>query len=363
MTGAPKKRVVFVLPLLCSGGAERALITLMNNLDQQKFTPEMVVLNEAGPMRDWIKPDIPLHSLGGVRISRAFFKLKKKLKELKPDIVISTMAHMNFVLLLLHPFFSDVKFVVREAVVPSALFTEHKNKVMVLKLLYKILYRKADLVLCPSKEIIKEFSALGINTEHYHALYNQVDEQAIQSKLNPVAFPKEGDNVLKFVCVGRLHYQKGFDRLIEALKDFNPPYDWVLYILGDGKEKDNLQDLIKKLSLEKRVFLYGNVTNPWPIIAGADRLLFPSRWEGMPNAVLESLACGTKVLASSEANGVAEIQIQCKEGLVETVENMTDMVQAMESLVPENKDKADSSLLPSAFKKDTIMAMFENLLS
>lgn len=362
MNDDTRKKVVFILPLLCSGGAERALITLMNNLDTEKFISEMVVLDDYGPLKDWIKEGIPLHNLGGVRVSRAFFKLKRKLKELKPDVVITTMAHSNFLLLLMKPFFPNVKFIVREAVIPSSILKEHKNKAFILKLLYKILYRKADHVISPSQDIIGEFSALGINTYHHSVLFNQVDEKAIQSTLQDISFPKNEEGILKFVCAGRLHHQKGYDRLINALRTFSPSHDWVLYILGDGAEKQALQNLITTNNLEDKIFLHGNVKKPWPIIAAADCLLLPSRWEGMPNVVLESLACGTAVIASVEANGVEEIRVQCLHNTVQTAKDINDMINAMALLEPQNKQAAAYSCLPQAFKTEVVMKQFENIL-
>ena len=94
-------KVLFVLPNLQVGGAERVMVTVMNGLDRSRFEPCFLTLSDDGPLGERIEPDIPFYSLHGCRVSRALPGIFKKLREIKPDVVISTMAHMNFAMLLL----------------------------------------------------------------------------------------------------------------------------------------------------------------------------------------------------------------------------------------------------------------------
>ncbi len=365
MTNEKNKRtkVVFILPLLCAGGAERAIITLMNNLDNQKFSPEMIVLDGAGPLGSWIKETIPVHSLGGVRVSRAFFKLSKKLKELSPDVVVTTMAHSNFLLLLTRPFFPKTKYIVREAVIPSSILNDHPKIAVILIALYKILYPLANLVLSPSQDIIEEFKKLGVKTKNHKILYNQVDESAINRALQKVEIKRnENDHKVRLICVGRLHTQKGYDRLLDGLKEFPPLINWELLILGEGTERENLERKIAEYGLGDSVVLLGNQENPWSYIAQSDWLLLPSRWEGMPNVVLESLACGTPVIATNDANGVAEIRAHTEQGALHIVNSIEEMISLFSKINESNPKKHKSSLLPDQFKTQKIMQEFQSLL-
>ena len=90
-----RTNVVFVLPALTAGGAERALITLMNNIDRERFSSELITINDSGPLGDIIDPDIPRYNLDIEKVKSCIPKLFFQLKALKPDIVVSTMAHMN----------------------------------------------------------------------------------------------------------------------------------------------------------------------------------------------------------------------------------------------------------------------------
>lgn len=359
-----RKRVVFVLPTLLAGGAERVLITLMNGLDRRRFSPELVVLNNTGPLGDWVADDVPVHRLGNLRISRGLLKLSAKLNELGPDIVVSTMAAMNYGVLMVKPFLKKkARIIVREAVVPSSI-AEHQRAPWVVKTAYQTLYPRADLIVSPARCIIDEFETyLGMPTENHALLHNPVDIARIRDGLAQ-ELPAGGERsaVARFVCAGRLHEQKGFDRLISALPRMAHG-NWTLNIMGVGAQAEVLQNLINARGLQSRVKLDGLINNPWPLIAGADCFLLPSRWEGLPNVVLESLACGTPVIGMSEAGGIAEIAKLSDPGAVTVVDKIDDMVRLMGAVRPKPvQGEFRPSLLPSYFHLDAVTERFSNLL-
>ena len=104
--------------------------------------------------------------------------------------------------------------------------------------------------------------------------------------------------------MGRLVYQKGFDRIIQILKNLN---DVHLTILGEGPEQYNLNKMVKELKLDSKVKFIGYKKNANDYIAGADYFVLPSRWEGLPNAALESLVLGTPVISFKEVEGLFDI--------------------------------------------------------
>ncbi len=365
MLNTQKKKVVFVLPYLYSGGAERALINLMNNLDRENFSPEIIVIKEGGSLKPIIAPDIQYHGLNCNKVLTSYPSLLLRARNLKPDIILTTMVHSNFLVMALKPFFPHTKFVIREAVVPSSILKKHSKKSFFIKLLYKALYPMAHKVISPSEDIVDEFKGIiGLNTDKNHVVINnQVDIETISKALGKTSYPvpiKTG--TLKFVCAGRLHHQKGYDRLINALKNFTPEHDWHLVILGAGEKRASLEGLVSKNHLENNVHFLGHVDSPWSIISASDCLLLPSRWEGMPNIVLEALACGTRVITMPEANGVKEIKRKCKKGVVLRAKDMDDFLRLMAHIEPGDKVKAAPSLLPEAFSKKNITGHFERML-
>jgi glycosyltransferase involved in cell wall biosynthesis len=356
-------KIVFVLPALTAGGAERVLITLMNTLDRSRFDPEFITVSEQGPMRSIIDPAIPFHSLKSKRVLTSLPKLARKLRELKPDIVVATMAHMNFGVLLLKPFFPKTRFIVREAIVPSFIIGQYPPLAPFLRLAYKILYPLADRVVSPAQAIIDEFaSMLRMKCDNHSLLRNPVDLTRIRKSENdPIDNLPSRKDTVHFIAAGRLHAQKGFDRLIEKLPAMKLPYDWKLTILGEGPERAALEHLIAENNLTEKIFLPGLTDNPWPQFAAADCFLMPSRWEGLPNVALESLACGTPVIATAESGGIAEIARLAGDN-VTVVYSMDGFIKAMEQVKPAPASKFRASLLPRAFETNAIKAQFAGIL-
>ncbi len=358
-----KTKVTFVLPALTAGGAERVLITLMNNIERTRFHPEFVTVSDAGTLRDIIDPSIPFHSLGQGGVLRALPSLYKKLKQLQPDIVVSTMAHMNLLLLLLKPFFPKTKFIVREAITPSFILDGHRFWAPLLRMAYRTLYPKAFRVISPAEIIIDEFrDVLGMRCTNHALLYNPVDLKRIRAEEHTEnGITETRKKTVHFVSAGRLHHQKGFDMLLDALPRLDIPYEWCWTILGEGSEREALEDLIAKKGLGKHVSLPGLNSHPWPHYAMADCFLMPSRWEGLPNVVLESLACGTPVIATKESGGISEIAALAS-GNVRVVDDMDEFLTAMKTVTPAPVEKFRTSLLPDEFDRQRVITRFEAIL-
>ncbi|HTK85984.1 MAG TPA: glycosyltransferase [Patescibacteria group bacterium] len=353
-----KPRIVFVLPALTAGGAERVLITLMNGLDPEKFDRYFVTVSESGPLRSLINPAIPFFALSpNGRVSRNLFKLYARLRALGPDIVVSTMTHMNFGVLLLRPFFPRTKFVVREAVTPS--YFSDKNAVQRFLIFagWRGLYNRATLVISPAQKILDELGSLGIRFKNHLVLPNPVDTDLIRGS----GADARRDGVY-FVCAGRLDSQKGFDRLIESLPKMPSNAGWYIEIIGEGHQRAELEALIAKHRLSDCVKLTGYISNPWPKIAAADAFLMPSRHEGLPNVVLEALDCGTPVIATAESGGIAEIASKATPASVTIVGTMDEFIAAMAGVAPREDEKMCASLLPDEYRRANVIAKFTQLL-
>jgi glycosyltransferase involved in cell wall biosynthesis len=135
------------------------------------------------------------------------------------------------------------------------------------------------------------------------------------------------------LSVGRLVYQKGFDLGMQALAGLKD-LDWQWQIAGDGPEMEDLQALAKKLDLTTRVTFHGWQSREELIqcYRTSDVFLFPSRHEGMPNAVLEAMASGLPVVATRIA-GNEELVVDGETGVLVESEDIEAVRSALRRLI------------------------------
>jgi glycosyltransferase involved in cell wall biosynthesis len=356
---AMTKSVTFVLPSFAPGGAQRVLLTLAARIDRTRFAPSLVVFNGEGAWRSLLAPDMPVTELGKARTRQALPALRRVLRGTAPDLVVSTMGYVNFGLLLLKPLLARrTRIIVREANTPGRDGTGALKR-SASKLGYAWLYRRADRVISPSERLARELSEqYGVPKRLISVLQNPVDEAALRSA---AAVPKRHAGPgRRFVAVGRLTRQKGYDRLLAAMTGRG---DMHVTIFGDGEERKALVAQIAALGLSDRVTIAGFDPQPAAWLAGADALVLPSRWEGLPNVALEALACGTPVIATPESGGIAEIAARAAPGAVTIALMGEPFAQAMAAVQPRTEHALRPSLLPREFTLARIVEEFETILA
>ena len=119
-----------------------------------------------------------------------------------------------------------------------------------------------------------------------------------------------------FLAAGRMIYAKGFDTLVEAFRIFaQRNSDWKLLLVGDGEELPTIKNKIKKYGLEKRIYTPGKTSDIKEYFLQSSVLLLPSRWEGMPMIVLESLEMGCPIVAF-DIDAMSPLVTNRMEGLI-----------------------------------------------
>jgi glycosyltransferase involved in cell wall biosynthesis len=358
-----KKSIVFILPSFEIGGAQRVSLTLLSGLDLERYSPSLVVFENVGELANMVPDGTPVHALQCRRLRGAFVKLAGKLRELHPDIVFSTLGYINLALLAMRPVLAGrPRLVIRESNLPSQSLPK-LNFARTIKLGYRCLYSSADLVICQSQRMGEELTSdFAVPANCLARLSNPVDSTAIRKLAEPpVRQPGTG---LRLVAGGRLTAQKGFDRLLRMFAELPP--DAHLTILGEGADRAVLEDQARALEISDRVAMPGFLETPWPLFAGADAMVLPSRWEGMPNVALEALACGTPVIGTPEAGGLTEVADLSSPGAVILATAGAEFVAAMGTLSPRQltpRRVPRDSLLPSCFDYDNVVAQFSALLA
>jgi glycosyltransferase involved in cell wall biosynthesis len=228
------------------------------------------------------------------------------------------------------------------------------------ELLYKRLYPRADVIVSPTETIARELAALSRALAGKLAvIHNPVDVAGLRIRADgPCREPGEG---LRLVSAGRLTYQKGYDRLLDILPRL--PSTARLTVFGKGEDQAKLEAQARTLGVSDRVRFAGFSLDVPRWIAGADALLLPSRWEGLPNVVLESLALGTPAIVSDQA-AVDGLARSAGSGAIRVAPVDATFADLICRVQPANGGMASlrPSLLPSDYELRTVISRWTSLL-
>lgn len=303
-----KKKILFIIPSLAGGGAERVFSLLVKHIDRSSFIPALALLKKEGPFLSDVPADVDLINLQSEKSRYAFFKIIRLVRKMKPDIVCSTLGYLNLITLMAGFFFpTQVKIVIRESTFVSESFKLEKYGRLFARM-YKWLYRRADNVVCLSESMRHDLlSQFELPREKIVVIPNPVEYNLVRQKAKAptgASFPGLRKN-RTLISIGRLEYVKGHDLLIDALAQLDE--DVQLILIGAGKQRDVLAQRAQETGLGTRVHFLGFQDNPFAYTKFASLFVFPSRYEGFGSAIIEALACSLPVVTFSGPTAAREI--------------------------------------------------------
>jgi len=238
--------------------------------------------------------------------------LYRYLRDSRPVSVMSFLNQSNLVLLLVAPFIRQhTRFIVnvRNHIATSAKYGKSRWMRNVPRLM-KRFFPRADLVVAPSQGVIEDVAAItGIAPETYRVVYNPVYRPEItrlsrESLSHPwLATPE----VPVILAAGKLKPQKDFETLLRAFARVHAQRAVRLIILGRGPLQRTLLELAQQLGVQDDFQLPGHVKNPYAFFRRAAVFVLSSAWEGLPNVLIEALACGCPVVSTDCPSGPREI--------------------------------------------------------
>jgi len=277
---------------------------LAGGLSQAKYEVHLGLVTQAAVEPGLVPDGVQVHALGARRVRTAAFKLLRLIWQVRPNVVLSGVAHLNFLVLLLKPLLPrSARVLVRQSVTASRSL-EHDKLPPYTRFLYRRLYRRADRIICQSRAMAADLAVLaGLEQEAIAVLPNPLDLAAIGSAFRaPSRWPGAGPNLL---AVGRLAPEKGFDLLLVAMAQVVAEFPSArLTILGVGPQEGPLKGLCHQLGLATVVTFAGYQRHPYAYFPGATLFVLSSRYEGMPNALLEAVAAGLPVVATPASGGI-----------------------------------------------------------
>ncbi len=205
-------------------------------------------------------------------------------------------------------------------------------------------FNRADAVVAVSRGLADDLrNNFGVEASRLHTIYNPafrenflasadaaVDHPWLSNKDKPVV-----------IAAGRLHFVKGFDDLLAAFAQLRKTLDARLIILGEGKERAQLEQRVRDLGLDACVQLPGRVGSIAPWMARADLFVLSSRREGLPAVMIEALALGMSIVSTRCPSGPDEILEDGRWGALVAVGDVDALAGAMEkSLTGAPPDRA-----------------------
>ena len=300
----PQRKILFLIPSLASGGSERVFSILANHLDTEKWAITVVVLNGSPRFYTIDENRVKLIDLKTVRVRQAFLKIIWLIRSEKPDLVVSTLTHLNLFVSLVKPFLPrKTRFIARESTILSV-FHQQESLPKLRDWLVRRLYPSFDALICQSQRMANDFkNNYNIAASKLKIINNPVDTEGVL-RVALSAKVKAKNARFRFVSVGRLSTEKGIDKALKILASLETR-DFDYQIIGEGNERERLENWVKMLGLSQNVQFQGVQKNPFSWIKSADLLLLTSDFEGFPNVLLEAGAVGVPSIAFS-CGGVAE---------------------------------------------------------
>ncbi len=315
------KKIIFVIPSLGGGGAERVFATLLSEISLDEFEVILAIGINEGPFLSLVPKNIRIVELGGCKkSSRSFMPLLRLIYKVKPDIVFSTLGMVSTSALCSLFIGRKTRFIARFGNTLSADLDRAKResflRYVLQKLSYKLVLLNSEIIAQSDymkRDIVEYFSYKKSNL--IHVIHNPAPSPTLTSK-------NHTDNeYTKLVTVGRFAWQKGYDILLEALKKvIDRGYKIDFSFIGDGIDKQLLVGIVNRLGINTSISFLGFKNEPFQFAKDADIFISSSRFEGFSNVIVESLANGIPVVATDCPSGNREIIIEGENGWLASVE-------------------------------------------
>jgi glycosyltransferase involved in cell wall biosynthesis len=302
-----RTKVCFVLPSLAGGGAERVAVDILNALDSAQWDRSMYLFRREGPYLAVLDRAIRLTAGSSGSRVRRWLALRRYLRTERPQLVVSFLSYFS-TLSATKAARVGARVVFNQGTPPSEFLKDadyawrHTWHRRVFSLATRIGYPLADAVVTTSKGVAEELiSSFGVARDHIRIVHNPVDLDAIRAAAaDPIDACHAGAwSPPVIVAAGRLADAKNYPLLINAFAILRRTTPAKLFILGQGDREDDIRAEIARLSVGDDVVLCGFQANPWKYIARADVFALSSTYEGFGNVLVEAMACGIPVVATS----------------------------------------------------------------
>lgn len=302
-----RKKLCYIITGTDIGGSERHLLEVAKRIDRRRYAVSVISLKRPGEMEDaFLHEAIPVYTVdlaegggarGLLRSMTAFARLFTLLRRMKPDLVHTLCLRAD----VMGRMAARLTGVPR--VIGSLRIAERGHALRDLAM--RLTSSAADVHVAVSQALAREaVDRYGIHPRRVRCIPNGIDlDRVIDTR--PANDLPTGGPVIGTLC--RPSEQKGTDVLLDAVEilvRYHP--ELRLIVAGSGAEPLRFLHRSKRMGLQDHVFFLGDRKDVGALLAAFDVFVLPSRWEGMPNALLEAMGAGRPSVASRIA-GVVEI--------------------------------------------------------
>lgn len=307
MTTMARRKVCFVLPSLAGGGAERAAVQILNALDHTAWDRSMYLFKREGPYLADLSSEVALTAGGTESRLGRWRELRRYIAATNPDIVVSFLSYFT-VLSAVRAAMTRARVVFHQQT-PMTAFLEDADygwrgwwRKRVFASVTRLGYSAADLVITSSRGVADDLTAaFGVDPSRVRVVANPVDVGAVTAASAEALSPEDEARWIRpvIVAAGRLAEAKNYPLLIDALVRLRTTIPARVFVLGQGDRGEALQRLALERGVGDVIVWCGFQANPWKFMARADVFALTSRYEGFGNVLIEAMACGVPVVATS----------------------------------------------------------------
>lgn len=364
--------IALFMPSLAGGGAERVMVSVARGLAERGHYVDLVLVKADGPYLSEVPGSVRIIDLGASRLVSSVPALARYLHATRPRAILGGKQDASVIafwakMLARVP----MRVVAREAnvILPTrGWFAAPKEGVI--RHLAAHLYRRVDAVIAVSQGVASSLERIGVPREKLRVIYNPVLPSDLAEKAAcPVTHPWFASGQPPVILgVGRLVPQKDFHTLIKAFALVRAQASARLVILGEsvtggtrGDGRAALEETVRRLGLNGDVDMPGFVDNPFAYMKRAAVFVLSSRWEGLPNVLIQALALGVPVVSTDCPGGPAEILENGRWGRLVPVGDESALAQAILETLKRPKPPVDPQAL-ARFAVDTVVKQYEDVL-
>ncbi|MDB2363535.1 glycosyltransferase [Flavobacteriales bacterium] len=335
-------KLLFLMPFFGGGGSQRTYVNLIKFLAKtNRYQLHVFVLRKEGSYKFDLPENIIIHTLqNGHQTRNAITQLPRIVKEVKPEVIISSLFSMNFLAFIIKITLGSgsPKIIMRQA--ENVVRNGKLSKLNKIKL--KTVFTKADKIISLSQgvknEMIKE---LNINSNNIHVVQNPVDINKILENKRT----KESDKYFHIAWIGRLSFEKNLGELIEASKLLSFPFK--CHIMGEGDLLKTYTEGPDKEFIKEHFIFHGFVKNPYEILMNTNTFILTSIWEGLGHVLLEAMLCRIPVISSNCNYGPIELINNGQNGLLYNLGSPQDLANKITDI--RNDDEKAKQLAEKAY--------------